>query len=271
MCADRALDVVRTGKVFFPTPSRFNDPFDCAIRFDYDLSPDEYVQSAFRTYRKGGHNWKSIKSILDNDLNPDGTLTDKKRRQIRSIALEFVKSNSCLGVLTLTEDPLSILMWAHYGQNHQGACIGFRRDTSNALGDDDITHPVEYSDVYPDARFVDITSGEGRLSKKVIYTKARDWSYEKEWRLTCNTGDMFKKVPDEIAQVILGLNIPQTARASFQTECAKRRIRLFRCVVTSGQFKLSLEALSNHEYRDDVAPFCCSAAPDARHSTESNA
>ena len=178
MPACRALDLIRTEKIFFPYASQFNDPFDCAIRFEPEIAPEEFVEATYRTSRKDGQNWLSIKTILDKCIKADGTLTNEKRDAILSTANDFKESNARLGVLSLSEDPLSVLMWAHYGKQHLGACVGFERKQDNTLGDDEITHPVEYSDVYPEARFAEITKGDGRLSRKVLYTKAHDWSYE---------------------------------------------------------------------------------------------
>ncbi|MDA3923426.1 MAG: DUF2971 domain-containing protein [Kiritimatiellae bacterium] len=247
MCANRALEVVCTGQIYFPKAARFNDPFDCQIRFEQTITPEEFVEAAFRTYRNDGHDWPSIKKILDSCLKPDGSITDSKLGEIARVANEFQRSNAGLGVLSLSEDPLSILMWAHYAQQHQGACVGFRREPCNTLGDGDITHPVEYSDVYPEARFAEISSGTGSLSQKVLFTKARDWSYEKEWRRTCDQGDQLKNVPGPVGQVILGLRTSPEIVEKFRVECATKEIRLMKCTIDAGRFRLSAEDVPNNE------------------------
>lgn len=241
MCSDRAMEVLRTNQVFFPLASRFNDPFDCAILFEHEIAPEEFVEAAYRMYRQDGHDWESIKKILDADLKADGTLTDRKRAEILAVANEFKESNAQLGVLSLSEDPVSLLMWAHYGQQHCGVCVGFERSPTNTLGDDEITHPVEYSDIYPEARFVEITKGNATLSRKVLYTKARDWSYEKEWRLTCKLGDQLQDVPGKVLQVILGVRTTPEVAAAFKEECSKRHVRLLQSVIDPGKFKLATE------------------------------
>ena len=239
MCAQRALEVVRKGQIYFPKAERFNDPFDCQIRFERKITPEEFVEAAFHTYRTDGHDWPSIKAILDHYLKPDGSITESKLQEIEKTAKEFRRSNAMLGVLSLSEDQLSILMWAHYAHQHQGACVGFRREPRNALGDDDITHPVQYSDVYPEARFAEIASGTGSLSEKVLFTKARDWSYEREWRLTCDRGDELKKTPGPVVQVVLGLRTGSDTIDQFSAECAKKGVRLLKCVIDPGKFRLS--------------------------------
>ena len=243
MCACRALEVVRTGQVFFPCPSQFNDPFDCDIQFEHEIVPEEFVEAAFRTHRGDGHSWSSIKTILDKDLNADGTLTKEKREEILKTAREFRESNTRLGVLSLSEEPLSILMWAHYGKQHQGACVGFERNPKNYLGNDEETHPVQYSDLYPEARFAEIARRDGTLSEKVLFTKARDWSYEKEWRIMFEKGDQLVNVPGKVVQVILGLKTTPDNIEKFKTECGKREILVLQCAIVPGEFKLTAKEL----------------------------
>jgi hypothetical protein len=206
MCASRALEVVRTEKIFFPFASSFNDPFDCKISFEQEVDSPEIAEAALRTYRKEGHDWAAIKRFLDKWIRPDGTLTNEKREEVINMAREFQKKNAELGVLALTEDRLSVVMWAHYGQRHKGACIGFKRESS-FLADDEKTSPVDYTELYPEARFAEILMADGRLTKKILYTKAIDWAYEKEWRCFIERGDQEADVPGKIAHVILGLEM----------------------------------------------------------------
>jgi len=177
---ERALEVVKTGKIFFPTAEKFNDPFDCNIQFDPEISPEEFVGALFRRYKAVGNNWNSIKTILDEYLNEDGSISETKRDENRKIAEDFNESNAKLGILSLTEDPLSLLMWAHYGDYHRGVCIGFERVEGIILADEEVTSKVDYSDVYPLARFSEILMSDGSLSRKILRTKACDWAYEKE-------------------------------------------------------------------------------------------
>ena len=63
-----------------------------------------------------------------------------------------------LGVLSLSEDPLSLLMWAHYAERHEGLVLGLTTDHGffnpagyAALLDDDMgldtLYPVAYQTV----------------------------------------------------------------------------------------------------------------------------
>ncbi|MBA4135626.1 MAG: hypothetical protein C0525_12950 [Flavobacterium sp.] len=75
-----------------------------------------------------------------------------------------------------------MLMWSHYSDGHKGFCIEY--DFKN---NSDVTYymePVFYSD-----KVFDITPYLGINSKRfaikiAAITKAEDWKYEQEWRLT---------------------------------------------------------------------------------------
>ncbi|RTL50855.1 MAG: DUF2971 domain-containing protein [Bradyrhizobiaceae bacterium] len=100
---------------------------------------------------------------------------------------------SKIGVLSLSEDGLSDLMWAHYGECGKGFVVGLK---------------------YTDAFFHPSDGGLLPALKKVIYTdqwienfwknpyylflvKPTRWSYEKEWRI-------FKKFSTSDKEVIVG-------------------------------------------------------------------
>jgi Protein of unknown function (DUF2971) len=131
-------------------------------------------------------------------------------------------------------------MWSHYANKHQGVCIGFTRDTSSDLGDDDACSPVVYDDTYPIPRFLDIFSDDGRLTHDLFYRKAKGWCYEKEWRLLFEDSDPKTTPPGKISRVILGCRCDDTNKALVQTACAAKSIPLFAATQTPGQFSLNI-------------------------------
>ena len=53
---------------------------------------------------------------------------------IGALAAIFSVDLSNIGVLSLTEDPFNLRMWAHYGGNSTGICLEFERTSTNTLG-----------------------------------------------------------------------------------------------------------------------------------------
>lgn len=235
-----ALDVLETKRVFCSRAQSFNDPFDGSISFEVDLDPAEFIASAHRTYQKQGHNWEGIKSILDAHVLPDGTLTDATKSTIKSTAEKYRESNKNAGILCLSEDPLSVLMWSHYANKHQGVCIGFTRSETNDLGDDDACNPIVYSDVYPKPRFSQLYRKDGALTEELLFTKARDWAYEKEWRMMSDKGDFHAKIPGPVSRVILGCRFEDGQLNRIKESCGSNKVPLFRAHQIPHHFALEL-------------------------------
>jgi hypothetical protein len=247
---DYAINVIRDAKLFCSKAKSFNDPFDGSIPFDIDDDPSDFVAAAYRTYKKDGHDWSSIKSILTSHLCENGELSADTKSLIKNTAEEFKKQNENAGIVCLTEDPLSVLMWSHYANKHKGVCIGFQRSADNDLGDDDACIPVTYSDSYPAPKFSQIYESTGSLTEALLFTKAKKWAYEKEWRLMVDEGDAFGKLPGEIISVILGCRFPDENLLKVREACGKKGIKLFRAIQSPTQFALDLVPDDSDEAHD---------------------
>lgn len=176
----RALHTL-SGKIYFPTPSKFNDPFELSAKVNISSSP---LLAHLNTREK-----EEVQRIFR--LRVPDAVSEEWREKI--------------GILCLTEDPLNILMWSHYAQNHTGICIGFDTGESPFSSAKQIT----YSEERPKADFE-----SDDLIEHVLLTKSQHWKYEKEWRILKRTTEIdelnyyystFKNNPeklDEIAEAI---------------------------------------------------------------------
>jgi hypothetical protein len=130
-----------------------------------------------------------------------------------------------IGILSLTESPNNLLMWAHYANSHQGFVIEL--DSAHSFFDqrksakDELRHlsRVTYSKHRPSVQLSSVSSFDELL------VKSDDWAYEAEWRILMALNDAYKtiqgkphdihlfKIPfDAIRSVIIG------ARASTTTQ-----------------------------------------------------
>jgi hypothetical protein len=122
---------------------------------------------------------------------------------IFSLRLAFNKSVSeNIGILSLTEDPKNLLMWAHYADSHQGGVVEF--DSSHPFftarhfdeGFTSILKKVKYRrrrPILPILHFKkykifynDYLGGWLALlntADPLFFTKGLEWRYEREWRL----------------------------------------------------------------------------------------
>jgi hypothetical protein len=134
----------------------------------------------------------------------------------RSLARYYLEETlSQFGVLCLTRNARSELMWAHYAQSHKGFAIGLKADQTPFHG------PVSSWDPYlgnaPLAQtpgfgsFRDVEYSrttfrvrpEGEVPVSALFTKGPIWRYEKEVRIFRSLGDADKTVANGSTSVHL--------------------------------------------------------------------
>lgn len=124
------------------------------------------------------------------EINTPNYIEDKKNN-FEEIKFHFYNlSTNQMGVISLSETPLNILMWAHYS-NEQGLMIEFDweiiRDSLKELNSDlknYVFFPVQYVESVEKVDF--FSENYGSPDVPLLYSwgvKRDDWSYENEWRL----------------------------------------------------------------------------------------
>jgi DUF2971 family protein len=204
-----SLEVLKSGTIKFTCPTSFNDPFDCmpfyeeeAINNIANTRPDLIKAAAIR---KG--------------LSP-GQRIQNKKKLVASLRNEIKKGNfsqnflSGIGVVSLSRDPINILMWSHYADFHRGFVCEFRIPTQGYKSDLCVMKkrlfpiPVIYSDKRPNFRF-GVENFNDILDKGVL-TKSSVWEYEQEERVIDNDrgpGIHQYKRDEILTSVIAGMKI----------------------------------------------------------------
>jgi hypothetical protein len=171
------------------------------------------------------------------------------------------------GVLSLTENPTSLLMWAHYANSHQGIAIGFHTKSqflnrSNAKGAIGRVLPVTYSSERPAVTVYDptvsgVTYAE-RLIRQMLLTKSVEWQYEREHRVVLPLDDqvgfpheirndgihLFSFPPEAVAVVILGARVSEETSNTVRLTLAQdsmRHVSLLRAMTSDTQFALEIK------------------------------
>jgi hypothetical protein len=192
------------GQVYLTPAKYLNDPWEFRLRIEPPT--DEYL----REQAPG--------------LDPEG-MAEFRRRTVSGDWLEEGAEqqrelfSKMVGVVCLTENPLDMLMWAHYGESHKGFVAEFGPSEDEARTPLGLQRwgsafgpaaKVEYRPEHPDLR-LDTSNME-----EVLLTKHLCWKYEEEWRVMqfLYKGDLhptrngfvlvwFK--PTQLFRVILGL------------------------------------------------------------------
>ena len=172
-CKERHLDMVRSNKMWYAAPCSFNDVFDC----DISVHEDKVFQSVMQTYpdprgiRKGSKKWVELSGLV--------------HRELRKLQQVFDGYKTNMGIACFSESDDSLLMWAHYADNHRGMCVEYELPKIASL--------LKFSPVpiiYATERvsFDSLTLENPRYDAtnvfiKSITTKSPEWAYEKEWRI----------------------------------------------------------------------------------------
>lgn len=203
----RAQEIFTQSKIYFTSPSKFNDPFDCKLNMLPDGSPEQYKEVALKLLneREAGNSLveqqKKAKFIDD---------PENRSSMVKTVCTILQEKIDHLGVYCLSTDPKNILMWSHYGDAHKGICLEF--DSTQAFFSEALQ--VNYSSNYPENRFV-APKFEG-LTERVVLTKAKYWNYEKEWRILQPSQGYFCFNPNAITGLILGARITDDNIRSIQ-------------------------------------------------------
>lgn len=283
----RTIEAFSEGKLFFSTPSVFNDPFDSVVFVDKQklLNSIEYdIRNHFGEYLQTEPNKQVIIDLLGlGEENCFDTPHGKDMldgfiqfvSNISSIAKEQIVTNS--KVICFSEDYLSPLMWAHYANYHKGFVLGYAKSDLNAalvydehgskLNRKTMLDKVKYSKATPDSGplFYDVLpkmlrgeslADELGFFEQVTYNKTDVWSYEKEWRLcsrpdTLDEQDAANYISIEPCMLLLGAKMPLQERKKLYSIATKKDIPVFEVWINDlePEFKLNFCLVKHDELK----------------------
>ena len=174
-----------------------------------------------------------------------------------AVGRDFYDNN--FGILSLTESPDNVLMWAHYGNNHKGIAIGFDENHEFFKGDEIVAglkrlNKVDYNQKRP------VLSPSTQNNPKVFLRKSVEWAYEREWRFIkplneanstlLNGGGLpiylFDVPPDAVQMIITGSQMIPDEYQEICKFCAEQQVY--------AQIKIHHALLSKEEYAIEIYP-----------------
>jgi len=171
----RVLD----GSVRFTQPGAFNDPFEMVpeLHVPKDLESNEisirFDVLAPRRQPSVGELAIDFESDHCNDFN--------SRRILSSL-------NQSIGILCLSKNESSLLMWSHYAEEYSGAVIEFDEEHEFFAG----LFDIEYRENRPKKDISSYLNGDSPIPIAELCVKPKDWEYEKEHRIVRNLSDCTK-------------------------------------------------------------------------------
>ncbi|MGD9899244.1 MAG: DUF2971 domain-containing protein [Calditrichaceae bacterium] len=209
--ADR-FDILQNKQIRFTQPTSFNDPFELQPFLSSVASPtyfsdlmksdgfkkdynEKLLELIEKNLPQNMHTYKDQLLSLAREINLDNFVTpllDQINPIFRSTMFEGI--NNSIGILSLCENPDSLLMWAHYSNSHTGFVIEFDMNHnffSERLSSENSLHGLKkiiYCHSRPALILMDdvteaIKTDEGKFINDIFFTKSSEWKYEKEWRM----------------------------------------------------------------------------------------
>jgi hypothetical protein len=185
--------------VWLSSPTTFNDPFDCAITLSSGKLKESLDHSIAEIARRNNIPREQIANhnkVFNQDEQAYEWLRNSLKNTMQSI-----------GVLCFSATPSEILMWSHYANNHKGFCVEY--DCSEGSHLRRIARPVSYSETIPSLSLANLPDGaESKFLDVCIFTKAKQWEYEQEWRVIMHEGERSFQAPARTTSIIFGARMP---------------------------------------------------------------
>ncbi len=230
-------------ELYFNKPSDFNDPFDCQITPNYksllnERNKQEFIYGEFCRFKQlpemSTITWEYFKTKYEEHFEkPDYFFRECELNDLRFIDQRY-------GVASFSTIWNSILMWSHYGNKHQGFCVGFDEEkfikSRKYMNGGLVQYKNEFPDIEPNNKY-DIES-----LFKVTHNKAEHWKYEKEYRivkLIKYENDRIDSFPKEfIHEIILGLEISNDDRKEILDFSKTNNIPLYQIIKKDREFRI---------------------------------
>lgn len=147
----------------FSSPLAFNDPFELRPHIEKIIDEEDHL----------------VVNTVSNHINNNGLANEFYYNAVIKPSLPHI------GILSLSETHTNLVMWAHYADNHKG--IVLELDESHpffhsAPQNCNLLHRIKKVE-YVDARPA-ITSDGWGSDEKTFLTKSKNWSYEREYRMS---------------------------------------------------------------------------------------
>jgi hypothetical protein len=190
--------------IYFGSPLKFNDPYDCALTPNILDPTDAEIESIRMTYLKRpdlpGLSREQFETFNSSQLRD--TLMRAVRSGFSKVVDNFLTQR---GVACFSERKDDLLMWSHYGGHYKGFCLEF----NTSLEPFEKIHQVKYVSKLPGINIsTSLFGDEFRLVEDLFCTKSISWEYEKEWRAIHGVaGTQFCYSPQTLTGVYFGPDI----------------------------------------------------------------
>lgn len=194
------------------SPLAFNDPFDCYPVIDFEGTREEMEAWAARVAPAFEVSIQQAVEMVEQALADPVT---------HAQMFGWRENVDAVGVLSLTERPDDMLMWAHYANSHNGYCL----ELDATIQPLSLAYRVHYDEERPVFRLFDPNRAD--IIKRTLLHKADFWEHEFEWRLVgpLDIGPVVFP-PEALKSIIFGARIADEDEAALRAMAAERELPL---------------------------------------------
>jgi len=244
------IDLLENKRIKLSRPDKFNDPWDCRPHFRVPETISG-IKDAIDWFETSHRKQKpevseEVRAQLVRGLyavpSRLGSAFEQLNDQLYKAICEQYR------VYCMSEAPDQALMWAHYADSHTGLCLEFDI-TVPPFGPNNYMSKIAYRDEYPAYN----VSSPGY---EPLIVKAKDWSYEKEWRLiaeerkyamsekTVKTDNDFCSISDgSLKSVIIGALAPSSDVTEITAIITSKapHVAIRRATISMDRYKISID------------------------------
>lgn len=247
---DYNIENLNKNVVGLSSPSDFNDPYDSIpILNKYTLLSMVSEDKIVKKYLENINNKKDIKNFEEIMYN-----------EIVNILNNHTQN---LGITSFTEcDYTNVLMWSHYANSHEGYCIEY--DLSNLKineNNSNYLYPIFYTkEIYDLTKYIfSFLKSQAYHTKEINIAnyitlatlfKAKDWAYEKEWRLVItkplfNLKDKDKQYPFiKPSALYIGLKANENLKNTLINIAKDKNIPIYQMEQNYKEYKLNKKQIT---------------------------
>lgn len=244
----RSLENLKAQSVYFGSPLKFNDPYDCAITAGIKTPTDEEIEQVRQKYLKRNNiRFATKQELIQSRIQQLREMFVRIAKETFSKAKnDFLKNN---GVTCFSERNDDLLMWAHYGGAYKGFCLEFSTDDKLF----DKMRKVRYCSYMPKVDIVpELLDYDCDQSINDLYcTKSVAWEYEKEWRsIHKEAGTLFDYEAKTLKAIYFG---PDIGTQSMEIICLilggqNPDVKFWRGIRSEDEFKVVFEQFTYTPY-----------------------